>query len=686
MDLQSTTNQNFSETANSTSLTNNSQTDKTDINPIKSEEKKSWVIEDSEKLYRILGWGHPYFAINSAGHVTVSPKGDLGGSLDLYELVESIKQRNIGLPLILRFSDILEDRIERLNACFSKAIARYKYKNIYRGVFPVKCNQNSQLVEEIVKFGKPHKFGLEAGSKPELLIAIATLNTSDSLIICNGYKDREYIETAMLAQRLGKTLIIVIEQVEEVQLVIEASKKLNIKPVVGVRAKLSTKGIGRWAGTTGDRAKFGLNILEIIQVVNKLKNGGILDSLQLLHFHVGSQISSISVIKDAIREASQIYVELAELGANMKYLDVGGGLAVDYDGSKTNFYASRNYDMQNYANDIVAEVKEACEEKKILPPILISESGRAIASHQSVLVFDVLGVSQAPKEESVIINKDEHLILQNLYETYQSINQNNYQEAYHDAIQFKEESISLFNFGYLSISERAKVEQLYWGCFRKIQAILKDSEYVPDDLAEMEKIMASIYYINLSVFQSAPDSWAINQLFPIMPIHRLDEEPKERAILADLTCDSDGKIEKFIDLRDVKLLLELHTLKISDKYAEDFDSKTSENSSIFEPYYLAMFLGGAYQEIMGNLHNLFGDVNVVHIKLTPSGYKIEHVVKGDTMTEVLNYVKYNSDGLVESIRCQTEQALQEEKITIKESRMLLQNYESSLSSYTYLNN
>lgn len=688
MDLQSTINQNTSDISNNTSLTN---TSKTEINQINPQQKKVWTIEDSEKLYRIQGWGNPYFSINSAGHITVSPKGDLGGSIDLYELIESIKQRNIGLPLIIRFSDILEDRIERLNACFSKAIARYKYQNIYRGVFPIKCNQHRQLVEEIVKFGKPHKFGLEAGSKPELLIAIATLNTTDALIICNGYKDREYIETAMLAQRLGKTPIIVIEQVEEVQLVIEASRKLNIKPIVGVRVKLSNKGIGRWAETTGDRAKFGLNIPEIIKVINNLKNANILDSLQLLHFHVGSQIYSISVIKDAMREASQIYVELDRLGANMKYLDVGGGLAVDYDGSKTNFYASKNYDMQNYANDIVAEVKETCEARNILPPILVSESGRAIVSHQSVLIFDVLGVSQVPKEEPLVIGKDDHLILQNLCETYQYINKNNYQEAYHDAIQFKEESISLFNFGYLSISDRAKVEQLYWGCFRKIQEILKGSEYIPDDLEELEKIMASIYYINLSVFQSAPDSWAINQLFPIMPIHRLNEEPTERAILADITCDSDGKIEQFIDLRDVKSLLELHPLQIqvSDKSSQDFASQTLENSpteiaSIFKPYYLAMFLGGAYQEIMGNLHNLFGDVNVLYIKLTPSGYKIEHVVKGDTITEVLSYVQYNSDGLIESIRRQTEQALQEEKITIKESRMLLQNYENSLSSYTYL--
>ncbi len=637
--------------------------------------KKPWTIEDSEQLYRIQGWGEPYFGINSAGHITVSPKGDRGGSLDLFELVEAIKERNIGLPLLLRFSDILEDRISRLNACFAKAIARYKYNNVYRGVFPVKCNQDRNLVEDLVKFGKPHKFGLEAGSKPELLIALATLNTPKALIVCNGYKDREYIETALLSQRLGKTPIIVIEQLEEVDLVIAASQKLEIKPVVGVRAKLSTKGMGRWAGTTGDRAKFGLSVPEIIEVVNRLTKADLLASLQLLHYHVGSQISSISVIKDAIREASQIYVELANLGANMTYLDVGGGLGVDYDGSKTNFHASKNYNMQNYANDIVAEVKEACDARSLTPPILVSESGRAVASHQSVLVFDVLGASEIINGKAPEIGEKDHLILRNLNETYRTIKKENYQEMYHDAIQFKEEAISLFNFGYLSISDRAKGEQLYWACFHKIREILRVSDYVPDDLEDLERIMASIYYINLSVFQSAPDSWAIEQLFPIMPIHRLEEEPTERAILADLTCDSDGKIDRFIDLRDVKHFLELHPLKGGSKDKEENDG---------ESYYLGMFLAGAYQEIMGNLHNLFGDTNVVHIQLTPSGYKIDQVIKGDTMTEVLKYVQYDSEDLVESIRCQTEQALHEKRISIKESQMLLQNYERSLSGYTYL--
>jgi len=627
---------------------------------------QTWTIEDSEELYRIQGWGEPYFSINAAGHITVSPKADRGGSLDLFELVNALKQRNLGLPLLIRFSDILEDRIERLNACFSKAIARYNYPGVYRGVFPVKCNQQRHLVEDLVRFGKPHQFGLEAGSKPEMMIALATLKTPGALLICNGYKDREYIETAMLAQRLGHTPIIVLEQIEEVQLVIEAQHKLGIQPILGVRAKLSAKGIGRWGTSAGDRAKFGLTIPEIISAVDQLRQADLLGSLQLLHFHIGSQISSISVIKDALREASQIYVELAKLGAAMQYLDVGGGLGVDYDGSKTNFHASKNYNMQNYANDVVAEIKEACAERNLPVPTLVSESGRAIASHQSVLVFDVLGTSDVRSELPEPLQEREHLIIRNLYETYRSISIENYQEMYHDATQFKEEAVSLFGFGYLSLTERARAERLYWACCQKILAIARQQDYVPDDLEDLEKIMASIYYINLSVFQSAPDSWAIDQLFPILPIHRLDEEPTERATLADLTCDSDGKIDQFIDLRDVKSVLELHPLKPG------------------EPYYLGMFLGGAYQEIMGNLHNLFGDTNTVHIHLSPKGYQIEHVVKGDTMTEVLGYVQYDSEDMIESIRQQAEQALQEKKITIQESQLLLQNYEHSLSRYTYL--
>ncbi len=644
------------------------------------ETSRRWSIEDSEELYRIGGWGEPYFSINAAGHVTVSPKGDRGGSLDLFELVTALKLRNLALPILIRFSDILEDRIERLNACFQKAIARYNYVGNYQGVFPVKCNQQRHLVEALVRFGQPHQFGLEAGSKPELLIALANLDTPGALLICNGYKDQDYVETATLARKLGKTPIVVLEQLEEVELAIAAYQHLGIEPLLGVRAKLSSKGEGRWGTSVGDRAKFGLTVPEILRVVNRLREAKMLHCLQLLHFHIGSQVSSIAVVKDAIREASQIYVELVKLGAGMQYLDVGGGLGVDYDGSKTNFYASKNYNMQNYANDVVAEVKEACEERDIPMPTLISESGRAIASHQSVLVFDVLGTSDISAQVPDSVDEDDHLIIRNLYETYASIRGDNYQEMYHDATQFKGEAISLFNFGYLSLEERARAEQLYWSCCQKILAIARQQDYVPEDVGDLEKIMASIYYINLSVFQSAPDSWAIDQLFPIMPIHRLDEEPRCRATLADLTCDSDGKIDQFIDLRDVKSVLELHHLKYS----------TPENASAqafplsHEPYYLAMFLGGAYQEIMGNLHNLFGDTNAVHIQLTPKGYQIEHVVKGDTMTEVLGYVQYDVDDLIENIRRQTEQALNDRQITLEESQRLLQNYERSLSCYTYL--
>ncbi|KAM3092455.1 biosynthetic arginine decarboxylase [Phormidesmis sp. 146-35] len=640
---------------------NNKVTSLTIANP-----PKTWTIEDSEELYRIKGWGDPYFSINAAGHVTVSPKGDRGGSLDLFELVNALKKRNLGLPLLIRFSDILEDRIERLNAAFSRAIARYNYAGVYKGVFPTKCNQQRHLIEDLVRFGQPHQFGLEAGSKPELMIALASLKTPGALLICNGYKDREYIETAMLARRLGQTPIIVLEQVEEVELAIESSKRLGVQPILGVRAKLSAKGIGRWGTSAGDRAKFGLTIPEIIRAVEQLRDANMLDSLQLLHFHIGSQISAISVIKDALREAGQIYVELVKLGANMQYFDCGGGLGVDYDGSQTNFHASKNYNTQNYANDVVAAIKDACTGAKIPVPTLVSESGRAIASHQSVLVFDVLGTSEVPSDTPEPLQENEHLVIRNLYETYSSIASENFQEAYHDATQFKEEAVSLFGFGYLSLPERARAERLYWACCHKILAIARQLDYVPDDLEDLEKIMASMYYMNLSVFQSAPDAWAIDQLFPIMPIHRLDEEPTQRATLSDLTCDSDGKIDQFIDLRDVKSVLELHKLKPG------------------ESYYLGMFLNGAYQEIMGNLHNLFGDTNTVHIQLTPKGYQIEHVVRGDTMKEVLGYVQYDAEDMIESIRRQTEQALEEHRITLEESQLLLQNYERSLSGYTYL--
>lgn len=632
-----------------------------------------WDIEESEELYRIKGWGEPYFSINSDGNVTVSPQGDRGGSLDLLKLVEGLKQRDFQLPLLIRFSEILEDRLERINACFAKAIARYSYEGVYQGVFPVKCNQQRHIVEDLVRFGKSYQFGLEAGTKPELMIAMASLNTPGALIICNGYKDDSYIETAMLGQRLGQKTIIVLEQVEEVDVAIAASQRLGIKPVLGVRAKLAAKGSGRWGDSAGDRAKFGLSIPEIITVVERLEAAGMLNCLQLMHFHIGSQISAISTIKDALREACQIYVELVKLGAPMGYLDVGGGLGVDYDGSKTSSQGSKNYSIQNYANDVVAEVKDACSAREIPMPTLVSESGRAIASHQSVLIFDILGTSEASYSEPDAYQDGEHRLVKELWDVYASVDAENYQEAFNDALQFKKEAASLFNFSYLRLAERARVERLYWACCKKIVTLLRDQDYVPEELEHLEKSMASIYYANMSLFQSALDSWAIEQLFPVMPIHRLNEEPTQRATLADLTCDSDGKVARFIGAKGPKEVLELHPLKPG------------------EPYYLGMFLVGAYQETLGNLHNLFGNTNTVHIHLaskakSQQGYTIEHVVRGNTTDEVLTQVQYSPEAMVEQIRRRSEQALQSGQITIEEARKLMANYKAGMDCYTYLAN
>lgn len=630
-----------------------------------------WTIEDSEELYRIKGWGEPYFSINARGNITVSPQGDRGGSLDLKKLVEGLKQRDFQLPILIRFSEILEDRLERLNACFAKAIARYSYEGVYQGVFPVKCNQQRHIVEDLVRFGKAFQFGLEAGTKPELMIALASLNTPGALIICNGYKDESYIETAMLGQRLGQKPIIVLEQLEEVEIAITMAQRLGIQPNLGIRAKLAAKGSGRWGTSAGDRAKFGLTIPEIITVVDRLKAANMLESLQLLHFHIGSQVNAISVIKEAMREACQIYVELVSLGAPMGYLDVGGGLGVDYDGSKTSSQGSKNYSVQNYANDVVAHVKDACVAREVPMPTLVSESGRAIASHQSVLIFDILGTSEAIPEDPVPYQAGEHNLIRELWDVYTTVSADNYQEAFNDAVQFKQEAASLFNLNYLRLAERARVERLYWGCCKKVFALVQQQDYVPSDLEHLEKSMASIYYLNLSLFKAALDTWAIDQLFPVMPIHRLNEAPTKRATLADLTCDSDGKIDRFIGPKGTKDILELHPLKPK------------------EPYYLGMFLVGAYQETLGNLHNLFGNINTVHIHLaskakTQHGYTIEHVVRGSTTDEVLQQVQYNPSDMIEQIRRRSEQALHDNQITIAEARKLMDNYKSGMDCYTYL--
>ncbi|MGL5836539.1 MAG: biosynthetic arginine decarboxylase [Waterburya sp.] len=638
--------------------------------PLVSE--RNWTVADSAHLYNIEGWGEPYFGINQSGNVTVTPQGLEGEPIELVEIIESLRSQAVGLPLLIRFPDILADRLARLQNAMDQAIARYEYQGKYQGVFPIKCNQNRQLIEALVDYGKPYQFGLEAGSKPELMIALASLASvpgEQPLLMCNGYKDREYLETALLATRLGHRPIIVIEQPQELDLLLTIAQELEISPVIGVRAKLNSKGIGRWGDSTGDRAKFGLTVAEILHIVRQLESSGQLSWLQLLHFHIGSQISSIGTVKNAIREASQIYVQLAKLGANMQYLNVGGGLAVDYDGSKTNVPASKNYNMQNYANDIVAQVKDACDQSAVKHPTLVSESGRAIASHQSVLVFDVLGKSQISYENLGEPEATASLVIKNFWETYQGINPSNLQESYHDAIEFKQEALSLFNFGYLSLVERSQAEELYWACCRQITAMLQDVEDLPDELASLPQAMASTYYVNLSIFRSAPDSWAIDQLFPIMPLHRLQEQPNVKGVLADITCDSDGKIDKFIGRHQTQTTLELHPL----------------NSKSTAPYYLGMFLVGAYQEIMGNLHNLFGDTNVVQIKSTSTGYDVESIVQGDTISAVLEYVQYDSKDLFTTMTNQTELALENQQITPEEAQKLLLNYASTLNSYTYLN-
>jgi arginine decarboxylase len=631
------------------------------------EQNGTWTPERSAQRYQITGWGTPYFQVNARGQVEVTPDPDRPAqAINLYELTQELRARGLELPLLIRFSDIVGDRIKRLNEAFAKAITEYDYQGTYRGVYPVKVNQQRHLVEEIVHFGRAWNFGLEAGSKPELLIALAAMQDIGGLIICNGYKDQKYIETALVAQKFDKTVIVVLERLEEIDIVLRASEKVGIKPILGVRAKLTTRGVGRWADSAGDRAKFGLTTSEMVEVVDRLSERGMLDSLQLLHFHIGSQISSIIPIKNAMQEASNIYVELAKMGCKMAYLDVGGGLAVDYDGSKTDFHASKNYQLEEYAADVIAHIQAACSKAELPVPTIVSESGRAIAAHHSVLVLEVVGLSHVRFGDPEEPRPGAHRLLKELFDTFRGIQPKNVQESYHDANQAKEEAQSLFKYGYLTLRERAQVERLFWNCCEKIHHTLKRLKFVPEELQHLDRNLSAIYYCNFSLFQSAPDIWAIDHLFPIMPIHRLDEEPSVSATLADLTCDSDGMIDHFIDVEDVKSTLAVHTLKDN------------------ESYFLGMFLNGAYQEILGDLHNLFGDTNAVHVELTDSGYQIGHVIKGDSVSEVLRYVEYQPESMVEAVRRQAERAVGQGRITNEQMRTLMQHYEESLRSYTYL--
>jgi len=620
----------------------------------------------SAALYQIEGWGRPYFHVNDSGHVEVHPDPSREDAIDLYDLTTALNARGIALPLLIRFPNILHDRIRLLNECFRQAIAEYEYPGIYRGVFPIKVNQQRHLVDEVVEAGRPYRHGLEAGSKPELLIALAAMQDEDGFIVCNGYKDVAYMETALVAQRFDNEVIVVLERKEELERALEASRRLGIRPCLGIRAKLSSKGIGRWADSAGERAKFGLTTSEIVEVVDRLRDLDMLDCLQLLHFHMGSQISSILPIKNAIREAAHTYAELVKLGATMGYLDVGGGLAVDYDGSKTDFHASMNYGVQEYAYDIVAGIQDGCEKAGITMPTIVSESGRAVAAYQSVLLFDVLGADGvhfgAPDEPS----EDVHRVVKDLYETYGGIAPKNLQESWHDAVEAKEEARSLFKYGYLGMRELARAEKLFWHCCEKIQKHVQRLRHVPEELALLDELMSSMYYCNFSIFQSAPDTWAMDQVFPIMPIHRLEEEPTVSARLADLTCDSDGVIDHFIDREEVQRVLPLHPLVDGERYI------------------LGMFLGGAYQEILGDLHNLFGDTNAVHVRLEDYGYSVAHLIRGDSIEAVLRYVQHDPEAMVESVRVQAERALNAGRMTLPQLRTFMRHYENSLRGYTYL--
>lgn len=627
-----------------------------------------WNNRKSADLYGINYWGANFFRVNEQGNVEVKPAGATGPGLDLHNLVQDLQERGIRLPILLRFPDIIKSRIELLAGCFARAIEEAKYGGVYRGVYPIKVNQQKHLVEEILEFGQFHRFGLEAGSKPELLISLAQMDTPNAMIICNGFKDQEYIEMALIAQKLGRNTVIVVDRYSELQMIINASKRLNIRPQIGFRAKLNTPSAGRWAETSGAKSKFGLTPSEIVRGVEHLRGENMLDCLQLIHFHIGSQIPSIHSIKSAIKEGARFFTEIYAMGANLKYIDVGGGLGVDYDGSGRSD-SSTNYSEQEYANDIVAILQSICDERKVPHPDIISESGRALVAHSTALIFDCLGHNEVTLKDFSLSNPDkESRLVQDLYDIYRAVNKDNVNEYYNDLIEKKRDTLQLFTYGVLSLQQRALAEDLFRAIATKIVNIARENKELEDIRYSLEQELSDTYFCNFSVFQSLPDSWALDQLFPIMPIHRLNERPDRRAILVDLTCDSDGHISNFIDVEtggDQKYL-EVHNLVPG------------------QPYYLGAFLTGAYQEILGDLHNLFGDTDAVHVSLTETGYSIDHVVEGDDVKEVLQYVEYQRADLLEKVRKATESSILKGTISRSEARLLLEHYERGLSSYTYL--
>ena len=625
-----------------------------------------WTIKDSLDLYSVPLWSAGYFSINDEGHLMVRPHREQGPGIDLKRLVSDLRARGYDLPLLIRFADILAERVKEIAGCFAHAIEEYGYRGSYQGVYPIKVNQQSQVVTELLRCGRTFHVGLEVGSKPEMLVALALMDDPEALIVCNGYKDDAYVETAMLAQKLGRRPVLVIDRFMDLALVLRVARQHGLRPRLGLRAKLHARGAGRWAESAGPGSKFGLSPSEIVRTVELLRREEMLDGLELLHFHVGSQVPSIRIFKEALVEAARIYVELHSMGVPLRYFDVGGGLAVDYDGSNTNFHSSMNYSVQEYANDVVAAVAAACEEREVPHPVLVTESGRALVAHHAALVFDVLdtstravpGIPDPPADE-------DHDVVFDLYETWSGINRRNLIEPYHDAIQLRDQANQLFNLGYLDLPARARTHELFYACLTRLNSFARELDRIPEELEGLERALADTYYCNFSVFQSLPDSWAVHQLFPILPIHRLAEQPTRKATLADLTCDSDGKVASFVDLHDVKQTLDLHAL----------DGR---------PYYLGAFLVGAYQEILGDLHNLFGDTNAIQVTLAGDRYRVDHVQTGDTVSEVLDYVEFDRRDLSMKVRQACEDALWHGRISPEETALLLKRYGEMLDSYTYL--
>jgi len=626
--------------------------------------KKKWSYKDSAELYQVTGWGNGFFDVNEEGNIVAIPDGE--HRIDLKKLCDELAERELYAPILLRFSDILRQRMSQIHERFSIAREESGYQGRYFGVYPIKVNQQRQVVEEIVEFGSEFNWGLEAGSKPELHATLAMLEEVEGLIICNGYKDREFIELAMIGRKMGKRIYIVVEKPNELDMIMDASKRLGVEPLIGLRCKLAATSQGFWEDSGGDRSKFGLASSEVIEVVDKLKRAGMLGCLRLLHFHIGSQVPQIRRIKQAMQEAARFYVEMRRLGAPIEFMDVGGGLGVNYDGSISSNISSVDYSLQEYANDIVWTMKNVCDDEEMPHPDIISESGRALVAHHAALIIDVLGVSKRIADTKFAEPDEEApLQLRQLWQTLQDFEQINAREALHDVVSLREDVNKLFTLGHCSLADRAQADRLYWHMLGLLIKEL-DEEEVDQMVPGIRTQMADRYFCNFSLFQSLPDAWAIKQVFPVMPIHRLNEKPEQQAILVDITCDSDGKIQQFPLEEGLSDTLPLHPLNKG------------------EDYLIGIFLTGAYQEILGDLHNLFGDTHAVHVRMDGDHYELEQVVEGESVSEVLDYVQFHENVLSDRMRRQLSQAKAEGRITARESTAFLNYYREGLKGYTYL--